>query len=90
MNRKLILSGALAGALALSACANMSDTERRTGTGAAIGGIAAGAITGEWGWAAAGAAAGAASGYLYDRKQKEEEAKQKAAYERGLKDGQKK
>lgn len=90
MTRKLILSCALAGALALSACADMSDTQRRTGTGAAIGGIAAGAITGEWGWAAAGAAAGAASGYLYDKNQKEEEAKQKDAYERGLKDGQKK
>ena len=49
MNRNLMLSGALACALALSACADMSDTQRRTGTGAAIGGAAAGIITGEWG-----------------------------------------
>lgn len=90
MNRKLILSGALVGALALSACAGMSDTERRMGTGAAIGGAAAGIITGEWGWAAAGAAVGAASGYLYDQKQKEQEAKEKRAYEQGVKEGQKK
>jgi osmotically inducible lipoprotein OsmB len=90
MNRKLMLSGALAGALSLSACANMSDTERRTMTGGAIGAAAAGIVTGEWGWAAAGAAAGAASGYLYDQKRKEEEAKEKRAYEQGVKDGQKK
>ena len=90
MNRKLMLSGALAGALALSACAEMSDTQKRTTTGAAIGGAALGIVTGEWGWAAAGAAAGAASGYLYDQKQKEQEAKEKRAYEQGVKDGQKK
>jgi osmotically inducible lipoprotein OsmB len=90
MNRNLMLSGALACALALSACADMSDTQRRTGTGAAIGGAAAGIITGKWGWAAAGAAVGAASGYLYDQNQKEQEAKQKRAYEQGVKDGQNK
>ena len=90
MNRKLILSGALASALALSACADMSDTQRRTTTGAAIGGAAAGIVTGEWGWAAAGAAVGAASGYLYDKNQKEQEAKEKRAYEEGVKDGKKK
>jgi osmotically inducible lipoprotein OsmB len=73
MTRRLILSCVLA--LSLSACAGMSDTERRTGEGAAIGGVAAGALTGEWGWAAAGAAAGATTGYLYDKHKKKEEAK---------------
>ncbi len=72
MNRKLAISCALVGALAIGACANMSDTQRRTATGAAIGGVAAGALTGEWGWAAAGAAAGAAGGYLYDKHKKAE------------------
>lgn len=73
MNRKLILSGALASVLALSACANMSDTERRTATGGAIGAAVVGAATGEWGWAAVGAAAGAAGGYLYDQNQKKKQ-----------------
>ena len=75
MNRKLIACCALAGVMSLTACANMSDTQRRTGTGAAIGAAAAGALTGEWGWAAAGAAVGAAGGYLYDQHKKGEEKK---------------
>lgn len=90
MKRNLIVSGVLAGTLALGACADMSDTERRTATGAAIGAAAGGLITGDWGWAAGGAAIGAASGYLYDQKKKSEERKQREAYERGVKDGQKK
>ncbi len=73
MNRKLILSGALASVLALSSCANMSDTERRTATGGAIGAAVVGAATGEWAWAAAGAAVGAAGGYLYDQNQKKKQ-----------------
>ena len=83
MNRKFLLSCALLGAMATGAC-TMTDTQRRTTTGAAIGGIAAGAISGEWGWAAAGAAVGAVGGYLYDQNKKSEE----DAYQRGLKDGQ--
>jgi len=86
MNRKFIVSCALIGAMTLAACASMSDTDRRVTTGAAIGGAAAGVISGEWGWAAAGAAAGAASGYLYDQSKKNEQ----KAYEQGVKDGQKK
>ena len=73
MNRKLMISCALAGLMTLTACADMSDTQRRTATGATIGGIAAGAISGEWGWAAAGAAVGAVSGYVYDQHKKHEE-----------------
>jgi osmotically inducible lipoprotein OsmB len=60
----------------------MGDTERRTTAGAAIGGIAAGDISGEWGWAAVGAAVGAASGYVYDQHKKHEE----QAYSQGAQD----
>ena len=84
MNRKLLACFALIGATALGAC-TPTDTQRRTGTGAAIGGLAAGAISGEWGWAAAGAAAGAVGGYLYDQHKKSEE----EAYQRGLRESQK-
>lgn len=90
MNRRWMLSCALAGTLALSACANMSDTERRTATGAAVGAAAGGLITGDWGWAAGGAAIGAVGGYLYDQNKKADERKQREAYEQGVKDGQKK
>ena len=82
MNRKLMISCAFAGLMTLTACADMSDTQRRTGTGAAIGGLAAGAISGEWGWAAAGAAVGAVSGYVYDQHKKQEE----QAYSQGAQD----
>jgi outer membrane lipoprotein SlyB len=60
----------------------MSDTERRTTAGVAIGGIAAGAISGEWGRAAVGAAVDAASGYVYDQHKKNEE----QAYSQGPQD----
>ena len=82
MTRKLLVAGLLIGATTLGAC-TMTDTQRRTATGATIGGVAAGAISGEWGWAAAGAAAGAVSGYLYDQHKKGEE----EAYRRGVQDG---
>jgi uncharacterized lipoprotein len=61
--------------LALSACSNMSETQQRTLSGAAIGtaaGVAVGALTGGallWG-AAGGAAVGAAGGYVYDQHEK--------------------
>ncbi len=72
-NRKLFVTLGLVGVLA--GCSSMSDTEKRTlsgtaiGTagGALIGGAAAGKpLTG----AAIGAAAGTAGGYLYDRHKK--------------------
>jgi hypothetical protein len=81
-----MMAAALMSAMTLVGCASMSDTERRTTTGAAIGGTAAGIVTGEWGWAAAGAAVGAASGYLYDQSKKNEQ----KAYEKGVKDAQSK
>lgn len=86
MKRNMTICCALAAMLALAGCESMSDTQKRTTTGAAIGGAAAGIVTGEWGWAAAGAAAGAASGYLYDQSKKKEQ----AAYEKGVKEGQSK
>jgi len=64
-------------------CANTSDSERRMLTGGAVGAAAAGAISGEWGWAAAGAAAGALGGYLYDQHKKDED----RAYNQGVQDG---
>lgn len=85
MIRKSIVSGLLIGTLFATGCANMSDTERRVTTGAALGGVAAGVISGEWGWAAAGAAAGAAGGYLYDKNRQNEQ----KAYDRGVQDGRK-
>ena len=82
MKRKLVACSVLIGSLALGAC-TMTDTQRRTTTGAALGGTAAGLISGEWGWAAAGAAAGAVGGYLYDQHKKNED----DAYERGVREG---
>jgi len=71
-------------ALALSACASMSDTQRRAGTGTvagAAGGAAIGAMAGNAGMGAAiGAGAGLLGGLIYDRNQK--------AYEQGRRDGQ--
>jgi len=72
-NKRLLVTIGLVGVLA--GCANMSSTEQRTLSGAAIGtaggaligGVASGRpLTG----AAIGAAAGAVSGWLYDRHEK--------------------
>jgi uncharacterized membrane protein len=64
----------LAAALALAGCAGMSDTERRTATGAAVG-AAGGALIGSFSanagkGALVGAGVGAVGGYLYDQDQK--------------------
>jgi uncharacterized membrane protein len=72
--RTSLLPLALAAGLTLSACANMSDTERRTATGAAAG-AAAGALIGAGSanagkGALIGAGVGALGGYLYDQHQK--------------------
>lgn len=84
MNPKLIIACCLVSMLTITGCASMTDTQKRMTTGAAIGGVGAGLVTGEWGWAAAGAAAGAAGGYLYDKSKKNEQ----KAYSQGYKDGQ--
>lgn len=65
---------ALAAALALAGCAGMSDTGRRTTTGAAVG-AAGGALVGSFSanagkGALIGAGVGAVGGYLYDQDQK--------------------
>ena len=70
-------------------CAGMSETQQRTGTGAAAGaaaGAAIGSLTGSWGWGAAvGAAAGAAGGYIYDQTVKSKDKAYKDGYEAGKK-----
>ena len=64
----------IAAALLLAGCAGMSDTQRRTATGAA-GGAAAGALIGSFSanagaGALIGAGVGAVGGYVYDQNQK--------------------
>jgi osmotically inducible lipoprotein OsmB len=63
--------------LALGGCSSMSDTEKRTMGGTAIGagaGAAVGAVAGNTAVGAiVGAAAGTAGGYLYDQHKKSEE-----------------
>ena len=78
-NPRSMLAAICLGGLMAAGCASMSDTEKRTATGAGIG-VAAGAVVGEMATgrpltgAAVGAAAGAVSGWLYDRHKKNEEA----------------
>lgn len=86
MDRNWMACAALAGMMTLAGCSSMSDTERRVTTGAGVGAAAAGAISGEWGWAAAGAAAGAVGGFLYDKHKKNED----DAYDKGVQDGRNK
>ncbi len=74
---KSLLAGAsMCALITLSGCANMSSTEQRTLSGAAIGagtGAAIGSISGNAGTGAAiGAAAGGLGGFLYDRHRKSE------------------
>jgi hypothetical protein len=68
-------------------CAEMSDTGRRTTTGAgagALAGAAIGSFSGNAGWGAlAGAGVGAAGGYVYDRSKQAEQ----RAYTRGVQEG---
>lgn len=64
----------IAAALMLAGCASMSDTQRRTATGAGTG-AAAGALIGSFSanagkGALIGAGVGALGGYLYDQNRK--------------------
>lgn len=85
MKKILVPIGAMAFALSgLSGCANMTETQKTTGTGAAIGAIAGGIIGATTGGsrsattgAAIGAAVGAGGGYLWSKHME----KQKAAME---------
>jgi osmotically inducible lipoprotein OsmB len=61
--------------VAAAGCEGMSDTQRRTATGAGVGAgtgaLIGGATGGSWlGGAALGGAGGAGAGYLYDRDKK--------------------
>lgn len=61
--------------LSIASCANMTDTQRRTltgaGAGAAVGAVGASVTGGNAvGGAALGAGAGAIGGYIYDQSQK--------------------
>ncbi len=72
--RTFTLPIALAALLTLSGCAGMSDTQRRTATGAGVG-AAGGALIGSFSanagrGALIGAGVGALGGYLYDQDQK--------------------
>ena len=74
-------------ALCLGGCADMTDTQRRTGTGALAGaatGAVIGSLTGSAGWGAViGAGAGAAGGFLYDQHKQAEQ----RAYQQGVQAG---
>lgn len=84
---KAVLAFALAASLSLSACAGMSDTGRRTATGAGVGaagGAVIGAIAGNAGLGALiGAGAGAAGGYIYDQHKKAEQRSYDQGYAAG-------
>ena len=90
MKHQQIIGATLIVAVALAGCSNMSTTEQRTLSGAAIGtaaGAVVGAATGEWAWAAGGAAIGAAGGYIYDQEKKKQEGAQQKAYNEGVQAG---
>ena len=86
--RTVVFSSVLAAAVILVGCAGMSDTERRTLEGGAIG-AAGGALIGSFSadagkGALIGAGVGAIGGYLFDRHKKGEQ----KAYEQGYRDAQ--
>ncbi|WGL16514.1 hypothetical protein PVT68_17345 [Microbulbifer bruguierae] len=65
------LVSALAFTLTTAGCANMSNTDRRVGTGIGIGAVTGALVTGgKVGGAAVGAALGGVGGWLYDREKK--------------------
>ena len=75
------LSAIAIGLSGLSGCANMTETQKTTGTGAAIGAVAGGLIGAATGGgksaatgAAIGAAAGAGGGYLWSKHMEEQKA----------------
>ena len=77
-----------AATLAIAGCSNMSNTERRTLSGASIGAVAGGVgaaiFHGNPSWGAVGGAAvGAASGYIYDSYKKEQASEYNAGYNAG-------
>lgn len=90
MMRISTLLSTLAVVLLLNGCAGMSDTERRTVQGGAIG-AASGAVIGSFSGNAGkgaliGTGVGVVGGYLFDQHKKSEE----DAYRRGYRDGKSK
>lgn len=83
MTHTRMFAAILGAALILAGCAGMSDQQQRMATGAAIGGVAAGAVTGKWGWGLAGAAVGAGTGYLIESQRQRE----RDAFQRGVEQG---
>lgn len=86
--RAVVLTSVLLMAVTMVGCAGMSDTERRTLEGGAIG-AAGGALVGSFSshagkGALIGAGVGAIGGYLFDRHKKGEQ----KAYEQGYRDAQ--
>lgn len=83
--RKNFLIGGLAAALLISGCANMSDTQRRTATGAgvgALGGAAIGAMTGSGNagkGALIGAGVGALGTYIWSQQMEKQKQEMQAA-----------
>ena len=79
--KSLLVITVLVIGLATGGCSSMSDTEKRTMGGAAIGtgaGAAVGAVAGNTAVGAiVGAAAGTAGGYLYDQHKKSDEKEKK-------------
>ena len=77
----------VAAALLLAGCADMSDTQQRTLTGAAggaAGGALIGAMAGNAGLGAViGAGVGGTGGYLWDQHKKSEEAAYQSGYSAG-------
>lgn len=69
--KRLGLASLLTAGLITTGCANMSDTDRRIGTGVGIGAVTGALISGgRPGGTAAGAVLGAGAGWLYDRNKK--------------------
>lgn len=69
--RRMGLASILAASLATVGCANMSDSDRRVGSGIGIGAATGALISGgEPGATAAGAVLGGVGGWLYDREKK--------------------
>ncbi len=64
------LTAVMVAGLAGTGCANMSDTDRRVGTGMGIGAVTGALISGSPGGTAVGAAVGGVGGWLYDREKK--------------------
>ena len=83
MSDARMFAAMIGAAVILAGCAGMTDQQQRMATGAAIGGVAAGAVSGSWGWGVAGAAVGAGTGFLIESQRERE----REAFQRGVDEG---